>query len=332
MHSRAADARFTSDWTWRGLQTLILENRHVRVTVLPGLGGKIWSILHKPTDREMLWHNARVPPRPAPYGATYDNWFCGGWDEVFPNDFPVEIDGEAWPDHGEVWALAADWTVVTHTDDVISVALEHRGVVNPVRFRKVLTLRRDEPVLHVAYEIANEGSAPFRFHWKSHPALPLGPGARLHLPARRVIDEPGFGEVFAETEFAWPLAPRADGTTRDLRHAVAPGSGEVQFWYGVDLTAGQAAISYPDEGIGFGLRFDPSALTSVWVFSTAGGWRGLETVILEPCTGHHADLTTALAQGTHHTLAPGTALATTIDAHILAGTDAIAAFTATDSP
>jgi hypothetical protein len=323
----APGVQFTSDWTYRGLQALILENRHLRVTVLPELGGKIWSILHKPADREMLWHNPRVPPRRAPYGATYDNWFCGGWDEVFPNDFPVEVAGEAWPDHGELWALAAGWDIVSHTADEISVALEHRGIVNPVRFRKVLSLRRDEPILHVGYEIANDGASSFRFHWKSHPAMPLGPGARLHLPARRVIDEPGFGEAFAETEFAFPHAPRVDGTTRDLREVVAPGSGEVQFWYGVDLTAGQAAIWYPDEAIGFGLRFDPSVLTSVWVFATAGGWRGLETVILEPCTGHHADLTTAIAHGTHHTLAPGETLASTIEAHVLHGPDAIAAFT-----
>lgn len=321
------DLNFSSDWTYRGLQALILENRDLRTTVLPELGGKTWSILHKPTDREMLWHNPRVAPRPAHYGATYDNWFCGGWDEVFPNDFPVEIDGEAWPDHGELWTLAADWEVLTHTDDEISIALEHRGVVNPFRFRKVLTLRRNEPVLHVSYEIDNHGSVPFRFHWKSHPALPPGRGAVLHLPARRVIDEPGFGEVFAEAEFSWPHAPRADGTTRDLREVVAPGSGEVQFWYGVDLGAGQVAISYPEERIGFGLRFDPTILTSVWVFATGGGWRGLETVILEPCTGHHADLTKAIAHGTHHTLAPGDSLTTSLEAHILDGPNAIETFT-----
>src|SRR6187549_2014224 len=104
MGVRDAGVRFASNWTWRGLRTLILENRQLRVTVLPDLGGKIWSILHKPSDREMLWHNPRVPPRLAYHGATYDNWFCGGWDEVFPNDFPVEIDGEASPDHGELWS------------------------------------------------------------------------------------------------------------------------------------------------------------------------------------------------------------------------------------
>ena len=133
------DMQFTADWTFRGLRALILENRHLLVTVLPDLGGKIWSILHKPTDREMLWHNPRVPPRLAPHGATYDNWFCGGWDEVFPNDFPVEIDGEAWPDHGELWSTAVTWELLERTDATVSVALEANGIVLPTSFRKVLT-------------------------------------------------------------------------------------------------------------------------------------------------------------------------------------------------
>src|SRR5680860_1402593 len=101
--------RFSDAWQLYGLQTLVLENRLLRITVLPELGGKIWSIVSKPHDWEMLWRHPRMTPRPAHYGATYDNWFCGGWDEVFPNDCPVDIAGEPYPDHGEIWSLPANW-------------------------------------------------------------------------------------------------------------------------------------------------------------------------------------------------------------------------------
>jgi len=318
---------FSSVWTYRGLTALVLENRELRIVVLPELGGKIWSIFSKRHDREMLWHNPRVPPRLAHHGASYDNWFCGGWDEVFPNDFPVEIDGEAWPDHGEIWSLPAAWSLVEQTPDTVSIALQHRGVVLPTRFRKVMTLRAGESSLDLAYEIANDGGAPLDVHWKSHPALPLGPGARLHLPARRVIDEPGFGEIYAERAFAWPQAPRRDGSARDLRVVPETDSGEVEFWYGVDLEDGRAAVSYPEEGIGFGLAFDPGILSSVWVFGTAGGWRGLNTVIVEPCTGYLANLPDAIANGSVLNLAPATGVSTSLSAVVLDGADAIAAFT-----
>ncbi|MEJ7902008.1 MAG: DUF5107 domain-containing protein, partial [Thermomicrobiales bacterium] len=65
---------FSDAWTLHGLQALVIENSRLRVTVLPELGGKIWSIVSKPHDREMLWHHPRMTPRRAPYGATYDDW------------------------------------------------------------------------------------------------------------------------------------------------------------------------------------------------------------------------------------------------------------------
>lgn len=318
--------RFSDAWGLHGLQALVLENSQLRVTVLPELGAKIWSIVSKAHDREMLWHHPRMTPRRAHYGATYDNWFCGGWDEVFPNDFPVEIDGEMYPDHGEVWSLPATWRVVESSGEAVSVALEQAGIALPTCFRKVLTLRRGEPVLQLTYEIANEGVWPLDVHWKSHPALPVAPGARLHLPIRRVIDDADFGETFAEREFAWPMAKRVDGTSLDLRHLPDPDSGTSHFYYGVELEDGYAAVSYPAEGVGFGLTFDPDLLTSVWVFGTYGGWRGLNTVILEPCTGYPANLEAAIANRSVLTLAPHSTLTTTMTASVFDGEAGITAF------
>ena len=319
---------FSDAWTLHGLQALVIENSLLRVTVLPELGGKIWSIVSKPHDREMLWHHPRMTPRRAPYGATYDDWFCGGWDDVFPNDYPVEIAGETYPDHGEAWSLPAQWQLIEDTDDMVSVALEHQGIALPTRFRKVLSLRRGEPVLHLTYEMTNEGATPLDVHWKSHPALPIGPGARLHLPIRRVIDDADFGERFAEGEFAWPMAPREDGSMVDLQFLPEPDSGTSQFYYGVELEAGYAAISYPAERIGFGLTFDPGLLNSVWIFGTYGGWRGLNTVILEPCTGYPANLEQAIAIGSVLTLAPHVTVTTSMLASVLDGEPGIAAFEA----
>jgi hypothetical protein len=312
----------STDWAWRGLQTIILENRYLKVTILPELGGKIWSIVSKAHDQEMLWHNPRVIPRPAHHGATYDNWFAGGWDEVFPNDFPVEIDGEAWPDHGEVWSAPAEWHVARGESEA-SVTLEHRGIVLPTRFRKRVSLVPDGAGIRIDYTIANEGASPISVHWKTHPALPLGDGARLHLPVGRVVDEPAFGAVFAQPEFAWPHAPLVDGTTRDLSVLPEPGRGGADFYYGATLSAGYAAVSWPRRGLAFGLAFDPGVLDAVWVFSSHGGWRGLDTVIIEPCTGYRADLLSAVAQGTARTLASGEILDTTITAAVLGGDAAL---------
>jgi len=315
-------------WALHGFQALVLENRELRVVILPEMGGKIWSILAKRHNREMLWHNPRMAPRPAPYGAAYDNWFCGGWDEVFPNDYPVTIDGEPYPDHGEIWSMPMTWRVAERSDAAVTIALEQRGIAIPTRYRKLITLRDGEADLRVRYEITNEGASPLDAHLKLHPALPLAPGARLHLPVRRVLVDTGFVDAFAAPEFAWPDAPLPAGGTRDLRALPDPDAREAWFFYGLTLDAGYSAVSYPGEGVGFGMSFDPALFSSVWIFATFGGWRNLRTIILEPCTGHLAHLDEAIRRGSVLTLAPGSTATTEVTASILGDATDVATFEA----
>lgn len=61
--------RFDPNWTYHGFQALVLENAQLRAVILPELGAKIWSLVFKPADREMLWHKPHLPPRPVPFGA-----------------------------------------------------------------------------------------------------------------------------------------------------------------------------------------------------------------------------------------------------------------------
>jgi hypothetical protein len=81
-----------------------------------------------------------VAPRPAVFGAAYDDWFCGGWDELFRNDAPAEVAGERYPDHGELWPLPWAWSVAEQTGDAATLVLRHAGVVTTTRFEKRLTL------------------------------------------------------------------------------------------------------------------------------------------------------------------------------------------------
>jgi urease beta subunit len=301
--------RIDARWTFLGFEAVILENRYVKVTILPELGGKIWSIVAKERDREMLWHNPRMPPRAAHYGAPYDNWFSGGWDEVFPNDLPVTIGDTAYADHGEVWSMPASWTCTQQTDDVVSVTLTSRGVAIDTRLSKTVTLHRDAREIAISYDIANLGSRPIDVHWKLHPALPVEPGSRLHLPAGTVVIDEEFG-----------CGEPTPGTLP------APDTGKSYFEYRIGIADGRCGVTYAD-GIGFGLAFDPNVLTSVWTFATFSGWRDLQTVILEPCTGWFASLERAIAEDAALRLEPGQTVQSDVTAHILVGDDAISSFT-----
>src|SRR4051794_20983327 len=59
----------------RAFKTAVLENDHLRATFLLELGGRLWSLVHKPTGRELLFVNPAFQPANL---AVRDAWFSGG--------------------------------------------------------------------------------------------------------------------------------------------------------------------------------------------------------------------------------------------------------------
>ena len=70
--------RLDTDWQYRGMQVLRLENDRLCIDVLPELGAKIYNFVHKPSGHNLLWHNPTLPPARQPYGAAYDDNWSGG--------------------------------------------------------------------------------------------------------------------------------------------------------------------------------------------------------------------------------------------------------------
>jgi hypothetical protein len=97
--------------------TVILENAFLRVTLLPSYGGRVLSIVHKPTNRELLYQN----PIGTPYLMTQSIFYydylviMGG---IFPS-FPE-------PEHGRYWNQPYDLEVVSETPDAITMRMSRK--------------------------------------------------------------------------------------------------------------------------------------------------------------------------------------------------------------
>ncbi len=199
--------RISTEWSLAGQPAVVLENRRLRAVVLPGLGGKIISLVDKAADVELLWRNERVPVRPVPFGSGYDDVFLGGWDELFPNDEPEVLAGEAMPDHGELWSLPWLITDLTAGDDEVALELTVRPPISATRVTKRLVLG-DGPGLRTDYRVTNEGRRELPFLWKSHVAVRLHPDTVIALAAGDVLVHE-FGDPRARPEggrFTWPSA------------------------------------------------------------------------------------------------------------------------------
>lgn len=313
-------------WTLHGIPAPILDNGLVQVTLLPELGGKIWQIRDLVSRREYLWHNDRVPVRPVPFGSSYDDSFHGGWDVLFPNDIPESLGQEAFPDHGEVWALPWTWEA-SSSPEAVTVEMSVATPISQCRLVRRVTLVAGERRVRIHESVTNESSEPLPYLWKQHLALRIDEPARIGLPACEVIVG-DFGQLRAGAygqKFQWPTLDH-DGITHDMAATLPRESHRSEFLFGVDLPDGWCSLSFED-GTGIGVVFDTDVFPSCWTFASYGGWRGLQVAVLEPCSGYPLSVVDGVAAGTHKTLRP---LSTTSTELVVSLFDGIAEVTGID--
>lgn len=303
MTARVAHARV------EGFDVVVLENRRVRAVIVPSLGGRVWELEDRVRRRQWIWHRPDVALAKSPVGSVYDDVWAGGWEELFPNDAPGRFEGRELPDHGEWWAMA--WSIQEmNGGDTARVRLEASSTVVRAHCTKEFSLDDDSETLAVSYRIRSAESTPFHYLFKQHLPIAIGPGCRLMLPGGSVVPvDPAFSSLLSSgAGFEWPVAGRAV----DMREVPPPSSGLQEFVYVRNLPDGWCGVEDPEVGASIRMRFDTGVFPFVWLFLTYGGWRGLYTAVLEPCTNMPKDLTEAVRAGQSALLLPGRDFATTV--------------------
>ncbi len=311
-----------------GSESLILENAALRVTVLPALGGHVSELVDRAGDRDVLWHNPRTAPRPAPYGAYFDDWWSGGWDEIFPSGDRGTLHDEPLPYMGELWCVP--WTAEGTTSEAeASITAVGYGTIAPARFTRRLSLRADEPILRVDYRIENLDVRPLPYTWGIHPVFAVTPAHRIDHPGRDVLV--GFASDasigLAGTRYPWPDLPDPSlpSGVRDMRH-IRPREDAVFGGHWVtDLPEGWLALTDTSVRRGVAVAFDRDVFPNAWLWQVYGGWRGHHHVALEPWTSHPQQLEGAQAVGRARVLEPGEILETGAAFVVYGGLDAVRA-------
>jgi galactose mutarotase-like enzyme len=303
--------------SWRGLDALSLENATIRVTVVPSMGGHVAELVDLAAGRDLLWHNPRATPRPAPYGAHFDDWWSGGWDEIFPSGDSSRLHDEPLPYMGELWCVPWEASLSVAADGrQASIFAAGFGTVAAARFERRLSLDADEPILRAKYVIRNLDVRPLPFTWGIHPAFAVGPTHRIDHPATEMLvgvsSSPEIGEV--GDRYSWPRMRDPTSATgyrdislvRDREAAVFGGH------WATDLADGWLALTDLATRRGVAMVFDRKVFPSAWLWQVYGGWRGHHHVALEPWTSHPMDLEGAIAAGRARTLAAGEILETEV--------------------
>ncbi|MET9296126.1 DUF5107 domain-containing protein [Streptomyces sp. NPDC003077] len=158
------------DRTPTDIDAIVIENDRLRATVLPGLGGRVYSLHHKPTDRELLYRNPVL--QPAAF-ALNGAWFSGGieWNigatgHTTLSCAPLHAARLPAPDGGEMLRL---WEWERLRD---------------LPFQIDLWLPEGSDFLHVGVRVRNPHLHAAPVYWWSNTAVPEGEGTRVLAPAR----------------------------------------------------------------------------------------------------------------------------------------------------
>ena len=310
----------TDDWTYRKIQTVILENEYLKLTVLPEIGAKIYDIIYKPQQKNLLWHNPRISPMKAPFGTAFDDVWSGGWDEIFPNDAPCNYDGERYPDMGEVWSIPWNYSVSRTEERPQTVTLVNSvtSPITPCKLTRSLTLKEGEASIHLQYVLENLSHTSLKFLWKLHPALAINETCSIEIPASRGIIDPRYRHLYSETstEYEWPNA--IDGGEKRVNTSRIPPATEhsCSLHYVTDLQDGVVEFRNPRDNFDATFKFPKEIFTSVWLFLAYGGYRSIYTAVIEPSTSHPYDLAQAIKEGNFSLIKPDSKLKCGIDVEL----------------
>ena len=104
--------------------TKVIENDYLKVTLLPDFGGRLLSIIYKPTGKELLYQN----PVGAPYGIGEGNFYYD-WLMVYGGIMPTFSE----PEHGKFWLLPWNYQIVTQNSSQVSVKMTATDTINFAR-------------------------------------------------------------------------------------------------------------------------------------------------------------------------------------------------------
>lgn len=258
--------------TATAIDTLVIENDRLRATVLPGFGGRVHSLFHKATGRELLYRNPVL--QPAAF-ALNGAWFSGGieWNigatgHTTLSCAPLHAARVTAPDGGEMLRL---WEWERLRD---------------VPFQVDLWLPEDSDFLHVGVRIRNPHERAVPVYWWSNIAVPQ---------ERRVL---------APADEAWHFGysgglrkvpvPETDGVDRTY-----PTRSEyaADYFYDVPDRTRRWIAALDDEGNGL-VQTSTDLLRGrkLFVWGSGTGGQRWQEWLTEPGTGGYAEIQAGLAR------------------------------------
>lgn len=184
---------------------LLLENRYLKVTVIPDLGGRVYSVFDKISKREVFYKNSVIKFSPL---AIRGAFFSGGIEFSFPVA------------HAPTTCDPVNWEIQKNDDGSASVSIGGIEHISRLRWTITLTLYPDRSAISQDVNLKNPNSVPGRYHYWTNASLDANEGTEFIYPFHRARSYEYAGSS------SWPFS-RIDLIQND---PILPGMEGVPMW------------------------------------------------------------------------------------------------------
>jgi len=183
-------------------RAVVLENRYLRLTILPELGGRICECVYKPTGQNIFYRNQVLKPTSWGPLAREENWWlaAGGMEWAFP----VSEHGYEW---GVPWSYSIDRSP-TETSVTVADSAESR-----LRMSVEIDLAPSRAYFTIRPHIENPTNSAISYQYWTNAILTLGSSSmsldtEFIYPAEEIIVHsagPASGLPGERKRIAWPV-------------------------------------------------------------------------------------------------------------------------------
>jgi galactose mutarotase-like enzyme len=276
-----------------GSKAFVLQNDFIRTVVAPELGGRILSLIYKPTETEFVWHS---PEEALANKKTDGELNASGFFDCIPTCDPCNFKGKRLPVGGEI--LSIPWKIrkAERTRDHVKISMEARCRIYPLLVRKEVSLEDKRSVLVLRYEVHNLSGDSLEYHYSAHNTISVSPQFRIFLPKEVTKLKLGYTGRFGKAgdEISWPWAVDKKGNRIDLSKVSDACEKTMENLYTSKLSERWCAAVNQSRQEAIGFTWEGEALQYLNVCTNYGGWRDYYFIALEPVTGRPDNLEVAV--------------------------------------
>jgi len=177
---------------WRAI---FLENEYLKCTVLPDIGGHLYTCIDKISGQSMFYANPSIKKAKIGYRGA---WAAFGVEF----NFPVS--------HNWVSMSPVDFAFAAHKDGSASVWVSNIDREYGMQWQVELVLKPGSTLLEERVTLYNPSDVRHRYYWWNNAAVQVWDDSRIDYPMRFVASH-GYTDVYH-----WPVGPAGDGKDLSL--------------------------------------------------------------------------------------------------------------------